>query len=99
MSSKRILITGATDGIGRQTAQDLGALGHELILHGRNASKLEALAAELSALHGADHIHTVRADFSSLAQVRAMAQELQERFDSLDVLLNNAGVFMNEAHT
>lgn len=99
MSSQRILITGATDGIGRQTARELAALGHELILHGRSADKLGALAAELRDAHGEASIHTVRADFSSLEEVRAMGQELRERFASLDVLLNNAGVFMNDAHT
>ncbi len=99
MSRKRILITGATDGIGRQTAQELAVQGHELILHGRDPTKLTDLKRALSEAHGEETIHTFCADFSSLDQVRAMAQELLGRFDPFDVLLNNAGVFMNDAHT
>jgi NAD(P)-dependent dehydrogenase (short-subunit alcohol dehydrogenase family) len=91
-----ILITGATDGIGRQTALDLAATGANLIVHGRSAAKLERLVEELGRVGGHGEIATIRADLGDLDQVHALARELLERFAGLDVLLNNAGVFMNE---
>lgn len=91
-----ILITGATDGIGRQTALELAATGADLIVHGRSAAKLERLVEELGRVSGHGQLASVRADLGDLEQVRALAAELLERFDRLDVLLNNAGVFMNE---
>jgi NAD(P)-dependent dehydrogenase (short-subunit alcohol dehydrogenase family) len=77
-----ILITGATDGLGRALAARLHAEGADLLLHGRDATKLEALAAEL------DGTRTLRADFASLDDVRRMASEV----DQVDVLVNNAGI-------
>lgn len=91
-----ILITGATDGIGRQTALELAATGANLIVHGRSAAKLERLVEELGRVSGHGEIAAVRAELGDLEQVRALAGEVLERFDRLDVLLNNAGVFMTE---
>lgn len=91
-----ILITGATDGIGRQTALQLAANGADLIVHGRSAAKLERLVDELGQVPGHREIAALRADLGDLEQVRALASEVLERFDRLDVLLNNAGVYMNE---
>lgn len=91
-----ILITGATDGIGRQTAQELAASGTDLIVHGRSASKLEQLVDELARVRGHGEVASVRADLSDLEQVRALGREVLERFGKIDVLLNNAGVFMND---
>src|SRR5688572_20881986 len=85
-----ILITGATDGIGRQTARDLAATGADLIVHGRSADKLERLVEELGRVRGHGKISTARADLADLEQVHALARELLERFGRLDVLLNNA---------
>jgi NAD(P)-dependent dehydrogenase (short-subunit alcohol dehydrogenase family) len=90
-----ILITGATDGIGRQTALELAATGANLIVHGRDVGKLERLVDELGRVPGHGEIAALRADLADLEQVRALARELLERFDRLDVLLNNAGVVMN----
>ena len=85
MSSKVILLTGATDGIGLETARKLKSLGHTLIVHGRSADKLEKVAAEL----GAD---SVRADLSDLSAVHKMADSILEKYEKIDVLINNAGV-------
>lgn len=93
-----IFITGATDGIGRQTALDLAAKGADLIVHGRSAAKLERLVEELGRVPGHGEIAALRADLGDLDQVRALARELLE-LGRLDVLLNNAGVFMNEFAT
>ena len=92
--SKTILITGATDGIGRLTAQRLAALGHTLLVHGRNPAKLGALTAELE---GQPHPYV--ADLSRLADVEAMAAQIRDHHPQLDVLINNAGVLKTSAPT
>ncbi|MEM7248830.1 MAG: SDR family NAD(P)-dependent oxidoreductase [Acidobacteriota bacterium] len=91
--SKTLLITGATDGIGLETARLLRPLGHDLLLHGRNPSKLATAEESLRALPGEGLIETHVADLSSLAETAALAQALCERNGRLDVLINNAGVF------
>ena len=88
---KTILITGATDGIGLETAKRLNAEGHHLLLHGRNGSKLDALVSELGG--PSDRLETYVADLSRMNDVAAMAHAISERHESLDVLINNAGVF------
>ncbi len=81
-----VLITGATDGLGRGVAQDLHARGAHVLLHGRDPGKLDALSEELG---GAP---TYRADLASLDDVRALAAEVEETSDALHVLVNNAGI-------
>lgn len=85
-----ILITGATDGIGRETALHLASEGHDLLVHGRNADKLEALA---EAVAGAGQVETFHADLAKLEQVANLADAVAKRHDRIDVLINNAGVF------
>jgi NAD(P)-dependent dehydrogenase (short-subunit alcohol dehydrogenase family) len=77
-----VLVTGATDGLGRGVAQRLASEGAELLLHGRDPAKLDALAGELGAAG------TFVADFAALDEVRAMAEQV----GALDVLINNAGI-------
>lgn len=89
---KTILITGATDGIGLETARMLAADGHHLLLHGRNPGKLAKVAAELAALPGAGPTESHVADLSSKDAVEAMAKAVAGKHEHLDVLVNNAGV-------
>ena len=86
--TKTILITGATDGIGLLTAKSLAAMGHKLLLHGRNPAKLDAASNEV----GGDAERYV-ADLSRMADVEALADEILEKHAQLDVLINNAGVY------
>lgn len=90
---KTILLTGATDGIGLETAKMLARQGHHLLLHGRNPDKLKAVSDELSALPGAGMIETHQADFSHLDEIKSLAAEILAKHSQLDVLINNAGVF------
>jgi NAD(P)-dependent dehydrogenase (short-subunit alcohol dehydrogenase family) len=81
-----ILITGATDGLGRALATRLHEEGARLLLHGRDAEKLAALAAELSGAR------TFLADLASLDDIRRLADEVREATGELQVLVNNAGI-------
>lgn len=84
MAQKVIVITGASDGIGRAAARRLSADGHRVVIVGRSPQKTQALADELGAPH-----HLV--DFADLASVRALAADLAARHPHIDVLANNAG--------
>ena len=82
IADSTILVTGATDGLGRALAERLHGDGARLLLHGRDQAKLDAVAAELPG------VQTLRADLASLDEVRALAAQV----DQLDVLVNNAGI-------
>jgi NAD(P)-dependent dehydrogenase (short-subunit alcohol dehydrogenase family) len=90
-SSRTILISGATDGLGRALAGQLAADGAHLILHGRDRDKLDRIADALAA-RGAARPRTVLADLADLGQVRRMAAEVRAATDRLDVLVSNAGI-------
>lgn len=88
------LITGATDGVGRVTAIELAKRGFCVVVAARNANKAAALQREIEVATGqADGGHIV-ADLASLRQVRQLAEAFQRRHSTLDVLINNAGVFL-----
>jgi NAD(P)-dependent dehydrogenase (short-subunit alcohol dehydrogenase family) len=91
MQGKRVVLTGATSGIGRSTALALGKLGASLILVSRNETEGAAMVARLSASSPASEFAFIAADLSSLAQVRAAVAEIIARWSGVDVLINNAG--------
>nr|WP_203433008.1 SDR family NAD(P)-dependent oxidoreductase [Jiangella asiatica] len=86
------MITGATDGLGRWLALRLAADGAEVVLHGRNQARLDRTAAEIRGAGGREPAGTLLADLAELAQVDRLADEVADRFDTLDVLVNNAAV-------
>ncbi len=90
--TKTILVTGATDGIGLETAERLVALGHRVLLHGRNPAKLEAVEQRLRSGSATAAIETYRADLSVLSEVDDLALSITQDHSHLDVLINNAGV-------
>ncbi len=90
---KSILITGATDGIGLETAKLLIAAGHRLLLHGRSPRKLAQVVEDLSNTQGGGKVEGYLADLSKMAEVEALAGEVAEKHARLDVLINNAGVY------
>lgn len=90
--TKRILITGATAGIGLETAKALRKLGHHLLVHGRSPAKVEGLEQQLRTVDGTAQVEGYVADLSRMADVEALAAAVAGRHDSLDVLINNAGV-------
>jgi NAD(P)-dependent dehydrogenase (short-subunit alcohol dehydrogenase family) len=92
ISEQVILVTGATDGLGRGVAADLASRGATVLLHGRSPERLERTLAELRDETGSEKLRTYRADFASLAEVRAMAAEVTANEGRLDALVNNAGI-------
>lgn len=90
---KIILITGSTDGIGKLAAIKLAKEGHEIYLHGRNATKLEAVISEIKTASNNDKVKGFVADFSDLHAVKKMASQINKELPKLDVLINNAGVY------
>jgi NAD(P)-dependent dehydrogenase (short-subunit alcohol dehydrogenase family) len=95
-TQKTILITGATNGIGKEVALALLAQGHHVIIHGRNPEKVDTVISEALARNPEAKFDTILADFASLQEVNRMAKELNARFPRLDVLINNAGVYSNK---
>lgn len=93
---KTILITGATDGIGMQTALELAQQGHHVLVHGRNREKSERVATSIRKKTAAPQVDAVWADLTDFGQIKAMAEWIQSNYDRLDVMINNAGVFENE---
>ncbi len=94
LSGTTALVTGSTSGIGRVAARTLARRGADVIVHGRDASAGTALATELRGV-GSD-ARFVRADFSDVDAVRALAESTRAAFDSLDILCNNAGGYFSE---
>ncbi|MFD8600324.1 SDR family NAD(P)-dependent oxidoreductase [Kitasatospora sp. NPDC059646] len=91
IDQQTILLTGATDGLGRALAHELAAQGATLVLHGRSKEKGEALLAELRPLTDPDRLSYVLADFARMSDVHRMVEQVAG-LKRLDALVNNAGV-------
>lgn len=94
MTRPTFLVTGATDGIGKQTALNLALRGARVLVHGRSRARAESAVAELKVLSGMADLEPVAGDFSSLAQVRSLGEEVRSCTGRLEVLVHNAGVYM-----
>ncbi len=94
-----VLVTGSTDGIGKATAVELARRGCRVIVHGRDARKADAARRDVqeAARAGAavPQVSAAAADLASLPQVRRLAADILSRFERLDVLIHNAGVFID----
>lgn len=100
MQNKIIMVTGATDGIGKATALGLARIGAHVIVVGRTPAKIAATVEQIKTQSGNQQIDSLQADFSSLEQIRQLAKTFYQRYDQLDVLGNNAGgVFAQRSET
>ncbi len=92
MDDAVVLVTGATDGLGRQVARELAGAGATVLLHGRDSGRAEAAMGEIRDATGNDDLTSHLADLSSLEQVRALGELVLSEHRRLDVLVNNAGI-------
>jgi NAD(P)-dependent dehydrogenase (short-subunit alcohol dehydrogenase family) len=91
MQNKIVMVTGATDGIGKVTAHALAGMGAHVIIVGRNREKCDAVATEIRAVTGNADVEFMVADLAAQADIRRLASDFFARHERLDVLVNNAG--------
>lgn len=99
LEGRTAVVTGATGGLGRVTAQALARLGARVVLVGRHAGRTEALRSELAAHHGNDRVAAILADMSSLRSVADAAAAIVATEPRLDLLVDNAGAINPERTT
>lgn len=92
MKGKTVLITGSTDGLGREVALRVADLGANVIVHGRNRQRGAAVVEAITKA-GRGSARFYAADLASLAEVRQLAQSLLRDYPRIDVLVNNAGIW------
>ena len=90
---KTVLITGATDGIGKETALMFAKVGAKVLIHGRNPAKIATTMDALRQANPSGQFFSYQADFSSLDDVRNMAAAIQQGHSQIDILINNAGLY------
>lgn len=91
MNKKIILVTGASSGIGKETALTLAKQGHTVIIHGRNAEKTKAVFMEIQKETKNKNLDMMVADLSLMSEVKDFAEKIKAKYNRLDVLINNAG--------
>src|SRR5215470_10969586 len=91
IEDKTVLVTGSTDGVGRLVARRLADQGARVLIHGRDRTRSEQLLKEIQAADRGSAVF-LPADFSSLAEVRRLADTVRQECDRLDILINNAGI-------
>ncbi|MGW2635007.1 SDR family NAD(P)-dependent oxidoreductase [Streptomyces chattanoogensis] len=101
LSSRTVLVTGATSGIGFETARRLAERGATVLVHGRTAEEAQAATDRLIATTGIDgaQLCGFTADFTHLEEVESMARRVIAEHPQLDVLVNNAAMAAPERHT
>lgn len=92
LQNKIVMVTGATSGIGEVAAHNLAKMGASLIIVARNEEKAKATQASIQQQTG-NQPHILIADLSAQSQIRQVVEDFQEKYDHLDVLVNNAGAF------
>lgn len=99
VKGKVVVITGSNAGIGKETAVGLAAMGATTVLACRNAEKAAAAALEVKHRSGNDSVHVLPLDLADLASVEATAKTIQQTWERLDVLINNAGGIWTKRYT
>jgi NAD(P)-dependent dehydrogenase (short-subunit alcohol dehydrogenase family) len=92
MHGKTVLVTGATDGLGRALAGALAGAGATVLVHGRDPARGQDTLGEIRAATPGADLHFVAADLASLAELRALVAEIRTRHPRLHALVNNAGI-------
>ena len=92
LDKQTILITGATDGLGRALAAELAAAGATLLIHGRDDARGQQVIDEIASSTGNRQLHWLKADFASLDEVRGLADRVTAEYPQVGTLVNNAGI-------
>ncbi|MFL6243197.1 MAG: SDR family NAD(P)-dependent oxidoreductase, partial [Acidimicrobiia bacterium] len=95
LAEQTVLITGSTDGLGRGLAVEVAHGGARLLLHGRDPARLRDTEAEIRDRTGNTNLQTYVADFSSLDDVRQLAEQVAGDNERIDAVVNNAGIGTN----
>ena len=97
---KTVLITGATDGIGKQTAFNIAEYKHHIIIVGRDETKCELVCNEISRKSFNDNIEYMVCDLSLISNVKQLSSDIKNKFSKIDILINNVGaLFVNRQET
>lgn len=96
MKNKIVVVTGANSGIGRVTATEIAKLGAKVVIVCRNEKKAKAVQEDINALTGLNNCDLFLCDFSSHTSIRNFAREFRQKYDKIDVLINNAGTILGE---
>ena len=92
LTGKTVFITGANSGLGQESARAMASKGAHVVMAGRDQAKLDAAVDEIHAEHPDAQLETILCDLSSLKAIRASTAEANERFEIINLLINNAGV-------
>ena len=94
--NKTCIITGATDGIGKQTAIDLAGLGYSIGLVGRDQDKGELVLNEIANTTNNQSLKFFKTDLSKIKSIKALSNEIKSEYDSIEILVNNAGAYFSD---
>ncbi len=94
LKNKTVLITGATDGIGKETAKETAKRGATVIIHGRDENRIFQTIREVKEI--SENVFGVKADFSDMNQVAEAAKDINDNFEKIDIIFNNAAEFLHE---
>jgi NAD(P)-dependent dehydrogenase (short-subunit alcohol dehydrogenase family) len=92
LDEQTILVTGATDGLGRALAVELARGGATVLVHGRDQNRGRQVVEEIAEASGNERVHWLRADLASLDEVRGLADQIVAEYNALHALVNNAGI-------
>ena len=93
---RNCIITGATDGIGKQTAIDLAKLGYNIGIVGRSQRKGKAVLDEIASSTGNHSLKYFKADLSIIKDLTGLANDIKKEYNSIDILINNAGAYFSQ---
>jgi len=96
LKNKIIVLTGATDGIGKRTAFMLAQNRANLILHGKNLEKGNRIKNEIIQKTNNKNVNYFNADFTSFHQIKILSEAIHKQYPHIDILINNAGIYENE---
>ncbi|MEM8726892.1 MAG: SDR family NAD(P)-dependent oxidoreductase [Pseudomonadota bacterium] len=92
LTGKTVFVTGGNSGLGQETGRAIAAKGAHVVLAGRSQDKLDQAVAAIKSDHADANVETIICDLSSLEAIRSCGAKARERFERIDMLINNAGV-------